>query len=164
MIAVYPGSFDPPTFGHIDIIERAAKISTRLIVAVAHNYSKNAMFTPDERVAMLTEICAHMPNVEITTFSGLLVEYAGELQANAIIRGLRAVSDFEYEFQMAQANRMLNDKIETLFISTSTKFSYLSSSLVKEIAELGGNVGEMTPKIVLNKILQKSNVLCYNGG
>jgi len=155
MIAIYPGSFDPPTFGHIDIIKRAAKITDRLIVAVAENSAKNAMFSPTERSQMLDEICRGIENVEVVTFSGLLIEYAQEIGAGAIIRGLRAVSDFEYEFQMAQANRMLNENIETLFISTSTKFSYLSSSVVKEIAKLGGNVGKMTPEIVLNKILQK---------
>ena len=157
MIAVYPGSFDPPTFGHIDIIERAAKISTKLIVAVANNSSKNAMFSTCERVDMLKQICADIKNVEVVTFSGLLIDYVQSVNAVAIIRGLRFVSDFEYEFQMAQANSVLNNQVETLFISTSTKYSYLSSSIVKEVASLGGDIKKMTHEIVLNNILQKNS-------
>jgi len=156
MIAIYPGSFDPPTLGHIDIIHRAMGIATTLIVAVAINPAKSLMFSPDERVEMLAAICKGMPNVQVTQFSGLLVDFARAQGAKAIIRGLRAVSDFEYEFQMALANRLMDDSIETLFISTNAQYSCLSSSLVKEIAKLGGDPSAMVHKIVLNKMLQKS--------
>ena len=157
MIAVYPGSFDPPTFGHIDIIQRAAKISAKLIVAVANNSAKSPLFTPAERVDMLRQICSDIKNVEVVSFSGLLIDYVQSVNAGAIIRGLRFVSDFEYEFQMAQANNVLNNQVETLFICTSTKYSYLSSSIVKEVASLGGDIKKMTHEIVLNNILQKNS-------
>jgi len=155
MVAVYPGSFDPVTFGHLDIIERATKFADKLIVAVLSNSSKAPMFSVDERLLMLKEACGHIDNVEFAVFSGLLVDFAKEASANAIIRGLRAVTDFEYEFQMALTNRSLCDDIETLFISTSTQYLYLSSSIVKEVALLGGDVGLMVPRGVEEKMLKK---------
>jgi pantetheine-phosphate adenylyltransferase len=155
MTAVYPGSFDPVTYGHLDIIRRAAKITDRLIVAVASNSAKKPMFSVDERLEMMRAVCAGIPGVEVASFSGLLVEFAKKSGAVAIIRGLRALTDFEYEFQMALANRMLDENIETLFISTNVQYSFISSSLVKEIALLGGDAASMTPKIVFNNILQK---------
>jgi len=155
VIAVYPGSFDPVTLGHLDIIQRAAKIADRLMVAVLKNPSKASFFSVEERLDMLREVCRHMPNVEVAAFDGLLISFAQNLGANAIIRGLRAVTDFEYEFQMALANRMLDENIETLFRSTNAQYSYLSSSVVKEIARLGGDVGIMLPKYAHTKLLQK---------
>ncbi|MCL2575952.1 MAG: pantetheine-phosphate adenylyltransferase [Defluviitaleaceae bacterium] len=155
MIAVYPGSFDPVTLGHVDIIGRAAKITNKLVVAVLKNSSKSPMFNVQERVETLREVCLGIRNVEIAAFDGLLVEYARSIGANAIIRGLRAVTDFEYEFQMALSNRMLDDNIETLFISTNAQYSYISSSVVKEIARLGGDFSQMVPKAAHIKLLQK---------
>ena len=155
MTAVYPGSFDPATYGHLDIIERASKFVDRLIVAVLNNSAKQPMFSVDERLMMLKETCKGFNNIEFTAFSGLLIDFAKECGANAIIRGLRAVSDFEYEFQMALTNKILNDEVETLFISTSAQYAYLSSSIVKEVAALGGNVDSMVPDIIGERLLQK---------
>jgi len=155
MIAVYPGSFDPITNGHLDIIERVSKFADKLVVAVLNNSSKVPMFSVEERLAMLEETCAGMANIEFAVFSGLLVDFAKSISANAIIRGLRAVTDFEYEFQMALTNRSLCEDIETLFISTSTQHLYLSSSIVKEVAMLGGNVKPMVPNIVEGKLVKK---------
>ena len=155
MTAVYPGSFDPVTYGHLDIIERASKFVDRLIVAVLNNSAKQPVFSVDERLMMLKETCKDINNIEFTAFSGLLIDFAKECGANAIIRGLRAVSDFEYEFQMALTNKILNDEVETLFISTSAQYAYLSSSIVKEVAALGGNVDSMVPDIIGERLLQK---------
>jgi len=155
MIAVYPGSFDPVTYGHLDIIARASKFADRLVVAVANNSAKLPMFSPEERLEMLRKTCGDVNNIEFAVFSGLLVDFAAKTQADVIIRGLRAVTDFEYEFQMALTNRNLDDKIETLFISTSTQHLYLSSSIVKEVAYLGGNVDSMVPNIVGEAIKRK---------
>ena len=158
MIAIYPGSFDPATLGHLDIITRASKITSRLIVAILNNSAKkHPMFTVDERVRMLTEICGHLPNVQIESFSGLLVDFAEHLGANAVIRGLRAMTDFEAEMQMAQTNKTLNPNIETLFISTQAEYSFLSSSIVKEIAVLGGDISSMAPSPIIKKMHQKIN-------
>lgn len=154
-IAVYPGSFDPITKGHLDIIERGSKLFDKLIVAVLKNQSKKSMFTIDERVDMLKLITNDMPNVEVDMFSGLLVDYCKDKEVNAIIRGLRAISDFEYELQMAQMNRQLNQEVETIFLTTSTQYSFLSSSLVKEVASLNGDIGEFVPDIVLNELNKK---------
>jgi len=155
MTAVYPGSFDPATYGHLDIIERAANIVDKLIVAVLNNSSKQPIFSVSERLEILHHTCGHIDNIEITAFSGLLIDFAKECRANAIIRGLRAVSDFEYEFQMALTNKILDDEIETLFISTSAQYAYLSSSIVKEVAAFGGNVDSMVPDIIGDRLLQK---------
>lgn len=154
-IAVYPGSFDPITKGHLDIIIRGSKLFDRLIVAVLKNQSKKSMFSIDERVDMLKQIARDIPNVEVDMFSGLLVDYCKDRKVNAIIRGLRAISDFEYELQMAQMNRQLNQEVETIFLTTSTQYSFLSSSLVKEVASLNGDISEFVPDIVLTELNKK---------
>jgi pantetheine-phosphate adenylyltransferase len=143
--AVYPGSFDPVTNGHLDVIERACRIFDRVIVAVAHNEQKAALLAIDERMRLISTVTAHLKAVEIATFDGLLVEFARNAGASTLIRGLRAVSDFEYEFQMAQMNRRLAPEIETLFLTPSEETSYLSSRLVKEIARLGGEISPFVP-------------------
>jgi len=155
MIAIYPGTFDPATYGHLDIIIRASKIVDKLTVAVLNNSVKQPLFSVDERLQMLHETCKGIDNIKITAFSGLLIEFAKQSGANAIIRGLRAVSDFEYEFQMALTNKILNEEVETLFISTSARYAYLSSSIVKEVAVLGGNVDSMVPPVIGDKLLRK---------
>ena len=153
--AIYPGSFDPVTRGHLDIIERAAKTTDRLIVAVLNNGAKNSLFSVEERVKMLEEETKAIPNVEIRSFNGLLVEFAAQCDAHVIIRGLRAITDFEYELQMAQTNRVLDHSIDTLFLTADLKYSYVSSSTVKEVARFGGDISSfVTPKVancVLNK-------------
>lgn len=156
-IAIYPGSFDPVTKGHLDIIERAAKISDKLIVAVLMNSSKSPLFSVEERVNMLKEVTRHIDNVEIMSFSGLLVDFANQMNASIIIRGLRAITDFEYELQMAQTNHILNENIDTVFLTSNIDYSYLSSSTVKEIASLGGDVSKFVPEYVIDKICQKYN-------
>ena len=147
-IAVYPGSFDPATAGHIDIIDRAVKIFDVIYVAVIRNPEKAPAFSIDDRVAMLKEALKSRENTKIDSFDGLLVDYVKKVKATAIIRGLRAVSDFDYEFQMALTNRRMNSDVETIFMMTDYKYSYLSSSLVKEIARLGGDVGGLVPSSV----------------
>ena len=159
-IAIYPGSFDPVTNGHIDIIERAAKISDRLIVAVLMNGSKSPLFSVEERVNMLREVTKHISNVEVMSFSGLLVDFAKELDANLIVRGLRAITDFEYELQMAQTNHILNQQVDTIFLTSNLEYSYLSSSTVKEVACLGGDVSKFVPKYVVHQINKKYDRIC----
>ncbi len=149
MIAIYPGSFDPPTNGHLDIIARAAQFCDKLIVAVANNSAKRPFLTADERIHYIKEITSSFPNVSVASFQGLTVDFAKSQGADAIIRGLRAVSDFEYEFQMALTNRNLNERLETLFISTSLQYLYLSSSIVREVLVLGGDISGMVPPRVL---------------
>jgi len=156
--AVYPGSFDPVTNGHLDIIERAARLFERVIVAVFKNPAKIPLFTQEERVAILRQTTQHLPNVEIDSFDGLLVNYARQHNAEVVIRGLRAMSDFENEFQMALTNRQLNPDIETVFLMTSSKYSFLSSSAVKEIASFGGSLDDLVdfvPVAVAEKVLAK---------
>jgi pantetheine-phosphate adenylyltransferase len=153
--AIVPGSFDPVTNGHIDIIERASRLFATVRVAVADNSAKSAMFSTEERVQMLRETCSHLPNVSIGTFKGLLVAYAKQHGAATIVRGLRAVSDFEYELQMAHTNRRLCAEIETIFVPTTTDFSFLSSSIVKEIARLGGPVEGLVPDSVRQRLREK---------
>jgi len=155
MVAVYPGSFDPLTNGHLDIITRASKFVDKLIVAVLNNSAKSPMFSLEERLYMLKEACAGINNVEFTSFSGLLIEFADSVNANVIIRGLRAVTDFEYEFQMALTNKILGPGVETLFMTTSTQYLYLSSSIVKEVAVLGGDVESMIPACIADKLMTK---------
>lgn len=147
-IAVYPGSFDPVTLGHLDIIHRAAKQFEKLIVAVSNHDKKNPLFTFEEREALLTEVTKDLPNVEIDSFNDLLINYMKSRKASIIVRGLRAVSDFEYELQMASMNRKLSDDVETFFMMTNPKYSYLSSSVVKEIAKFYGPVADfVTPNV-----------------
>ncbi|MFH1541833.1 MAG: pantetheine-phosphate adenylyltransferase [bacterium] len=151
-IAIYPGSFDPITNGHLDIIERAAGVIEKVIVAVIRNPDKKSTFSFAERVAFLKNSVPHLANIEVDSFSGLLVDYAKKKKASIIIRGLRAVSDFDYEFQMALTNRKMAPEIETLFLMTDYKYSYLSSSFVKQIAKLGGDISELVPKAVSEKL------------
>jgi pantetheine-phosphate adenylyltransferase len=154
-IFVYPGSFDPVTNGHLDIIERAAKICDKLIVAVLINRNKSPVFTVEERVSFLKEVLDGKPNIEIATFSGLLVDFMKKKGANTIIKGLRAVSDFEYEFQMALLNKNLDENIETLFMMTGINYSYLSSSAVRELASHRGNIRDLVPDIIIERIYKK---------
>ncbi len=145
-IAVYPGSFDPCTNGHLDIITRAAGMFEKVIVAALINEKKHPLFTLEERVEMLKRVTSHLPNVEIVSFSGLLAEFMRKNNYSIIVKGLRAVSDFEYEFQMALTNRALYDKIETVFIPSSAEFMFLSSSVVKEVAKYNGDLDALVPK------------------
>ena len=153
--AIYPGSFDPVTNGHIDVIERARKLFDEVIVAVAHNDEKQPLFSLQERLDLLQQTVGKMSNVGITQFDGLLVQFAHAQQANAIIRGLRAVSDFEFEFQMALMNRKLRGSVETIFLMPKEDYTYLSSRLVKEIARLGGDVSKFVPASVQVALGQK---------
>lgn len=146
--AVYPGSFDPVTNGHLDIIERAARTFDQLVIAVGRNSGKSAVFTPDERIEILRECVAAWPNVSVTSFDGLLVNFVHELGVRVVVRGLRAVSDFEFEFQIALANRQMAPDVETFFLMTSAEYLYLSSSIVKEIARLGGDISALAPEPV----------------
>lgn len=156
LTAVYPGSFDPVTNGHTDVIARAASTFDRLIVAVGRNSTKTTgLFTIEERLEMLREVCAPWPNVSVETFEGMLVSFARERSAKVLIKGLRAVSDFEYEFQMALANKQLAPDIETLFMMTNAEHLYLSSSIVKEIARLGGEVGALVPSVVERRLRER---------
>lgn len=153
--AIYPGSFDPVTFGHIDIIARSAQIADELIVGVLNNKAKTPLFSVEERVKMLVEVTKEIPNVKIVPFEGLLIDFAKELDAKVIVRGLRAVTDFEYELQMSQTNHKLNPEIETLFMTTNLKYSYLSSSTVKEIAAFEGDITQFVPELVVEKVTEK---------
>lgn len=147
-IAVCPGSFDPVTYGHLDIIKRGAKVFKEVHVVVLNNSAKHPLFTVDERIELIKEVTKDIPNVRVDSFQGLLIDYAKSVKANVIIRGLRAVSDFEYEMQITSMNRVLNDDIETFFIMTKNQYSFLSSSIVKEVAKYNGNVSELVPQIV----------------
>ena len=153
--AIYPGSFDPVTNGHLDLIERGAKIFDRLIVGLLRNFDKEPLFSLDERVEMLREVVRPWPNVEVEMFSGLLVEYARLRDANVILRGIRAVSDYEYELQMAMMNRKLNPSLETVFMMPALSYSYLSSRLVREIARLGGPITGLVPPTVEERLRAK---------
>ena len=153
--AVYPGSFDPITNGHLDIIKRAARIFDKVYVSILVNSSKTPAFSLDERISMIKKVTKQYDNVVIDSFSGLLVNYLKERDADVIVRGLRAVSDFEYEFQMALMNRKLEKNVETLFMMTSGKYSYLSSSIVKEIARHGGNLKDLVPDELIEEISNK---------
>jgi pantetheine-phosphate adenylyltransferase len=150
--AVYPGTFDPITNGHIDIIRRTLRVFNRVVIAVAPNPKKTPLFDLKERIFMIEEATRGMKNIEIEPFEGLLVDYVKERGADAIIRGLRAVSDFEYELQMALMNRKLSDTIETVFLMPSEEYSYLTSSIVKEVASYGGNVKDLVPSIVARRL------------
>jgi pantetheine-phosphate adenylyltransferase len=154
-IAIYPGTFDPVTNGHLDIIQRALTIFDKIIVAIAINPGKEPLFTLEERLTMLREALKDIPNIEIDNFDGLLVDYAKKRDTCAIIRGLRAVSEFEYEFQMALMNRKLERDIETFFLMTGLRWIFTSSSIIKEAAQFGGNVEEMVPELVNRKLKEK---------
>jgi pantetheine-phosphate adenylyltransferase len=153
--AIYPGSFDPLTNGHLDLIARAAKIFDHLVVAILRNSSKSPLFTVEERVAMLSEGIAALENVSISTFDGLLVDFAREQRAHAVVRGIRAISDYEYEFQMALMNRRLSPEVETIFLMPDAKYSFVSSRLVKEVFELGGSIDGLVPKFVIDRLKDK---------
>jgi pantetheine-phosphate adenylyltransferase len=153
--AVYPGSFDPITNGHLDIIERGLKVFDEVIIAILSNPEKRPLFTVDERVAIIRETYRRNPRVKVDTFSGLLVDYALKVKATVIVRGLRAISDFEFEFQMALMNRRLNPKIETVFMMPAESYSYLSSRMVKEVFELGAPVAELVPAAALRRLREK---------
>ena len=153
--AIYPGSFDPITNGHLDVVERARKLFDEVIVAVAHNDEKQPLFSLEERLDLLKDTVGKMDNVRIAQFDGLLVHFAAREKANAVIRGLRAVSDFEFEFQMALMNRKLESAVETIFLMPKEEYTYLSSRLVKEIARLGGDVSKFVPAIVASSLGKK---------
>ena len=153
--AIYPGSFDPLTNGHLDVIERAVKLFDRVVVAVANNESKHALFTIEERVKLVRDSIGHLTNVETDTFEDLLVDYAERRSAQAIIRGLRAVSDFEFEFQLALMNRKLNERVETIFMMPKDTYTFLSSRIIKEIARLGGDISTFVPENVRIALTEK---------
>jgi pantetheine-phosphate adenylyltransferase len=156
-LAVYPGSFDPLTNGHVDIITRGARIFDRIIVAILINAEKAPLFSMEERLKIAQEVFKDFPNVEVDTFEGLLVDYVERRRAHVIVRGLRAVSDFEFEFQMALMNRRLNGKIETVFMMPAEQYSYISSRLIKEVFSLGGRVHGLVPDTVEERLRQKVN-------
>lgn len=156
--AIYPGSFDPITNGHLDVIRRAAKLFDELIVAVAFNDQKQSAFTADERVALIAGVTADVGNIRVVGFNGLLVEFARQESAGAVVRGLRAISDFEFEFQMALMNRKLEQSIETIFLMPKEEYTYLSSRIVKEIARLGGEVASFVPGSVVAALRGKYTI------
>ena len=153
--AVYPGSFDPVTLGHLDIIERSARMSDQLIIGVLNNNSKTPLFSVQERVNMLKEVTASLPNVEIQSFEGLLIDFVRQNGAAIIVRGLRAITDFEYELQLAQTNRVIAPEVDTIFLTTNLKYSYLSSSIVKEIAEYDGDISEFLHPAIAARVREK---------
>ena len=153
--AIYPGSFDPVTKGHLDVIERSSRLVDELVVGVLNNSAKNALFSVPERVNMLKEVTAELENVEVRCFDGLLIDFARNCGANVIVRGLRAVTDFEYELQLAQTNRVIAPEIDTLFLNTNLKYSYLSSSIVKEIAGFGGDISMFLHPQIVDKVKAK---------
>lgn len=153
--AIYPGSFDPVTLGHLDIIKRSAGLVDELIVGVLNNNAKSPLFSVEERVRMLEEVTKDMENVTIMPFAGLLVDFAKQTGARAVVRGLRAITDFEYELQMSQMNHKLDENVETIFLTTSLEYSYLSSSTVKEVAAFGGDVTQFVPESVVEKVHDK---------
>lgn len=153
--AIYPGSFDPVTLGHLDIIKRASKIVDELIVSVLNNNSKSPLFSVEKRVKMLEEVVKDIPNVKVMSFEGLLVDFAKSVDAQIIVRGLRAVTDFEYELQMSQTNMVLDDDIDTIFFTTSLEYAYLSSSTVKEAAYFGADISRFVPEPVIRQVYDK---------
>jgi pantetheine-phosphate adenylyltransferase len=157
-IAVYPGSFDPPTNGHLDLIERGSKMFEQLVVAILRNSEKTPMFSLGERLEMLRHLTADWSNVRIDTFDGLMVEYAKSIDAMCVLRGIRAISDYEYELQMALMNRKLQPVVETVFMMPAEKYSYLSSRLVREVAQLGGSIACLVPELVEQKLREKMDV------
>lgn len=158
-IGIYPGSFDPVTLGHLDIILRASKLVDNLIIGVLKNSSKSPLFTSEERVRFLKMVTKDIPNVTVESYQGLLVDFADEKKANVIVRGLRAITDFEYELQLAQTNHKLNPKVETVFLTTSVEYAYLSSSTVREIASYGGKIDQFVPDCIVQSIYDKFDKL-----
>ncbi|MFT3985932.1 MAG: pantetheine-phosphate adenylyltransferase [Lachnospiraceae bacterium] len=156
--AIYPGSFDPVTFGHIDIIKRASNIFDELTVSVLNNKVKSPLFSVEERVTILKEVTAGMPNVSIDSYEGLLAEYAKQANANVVIRGLRAITDFEYELQLAQTNHKLAENVDTIFLTTSLEYAYLSSSTVKEVASFGGDISKFVPPFIADLTYAKYGI------
>ena len=152
---IYAGSFDPITLGHLDVIRRAARITKRLIIAVLNNNAKSPAFSVEERLELIRKVTRDIPNVEVMSFSGLTVDFAKEQNANVLVRGLRAVTDFEYELQIAQLNHELNPEVDTIFLTTSVEYSYLSSSIVKEIASYGGDISQFVPEEVVEDVYNK---------
>ena len=157
--AIYPGSFDPVTYGHIDIIKRSAKMVDKLIIGVLSNSSKTPLFSVEERVKMLKEVTKDIPNVEVTSFAGLLIDFADVCNAKIIVRGLRAVTDFEYELQMAQTNRVLAPDIDTVFLTTSLEYAYLSSTIMKEVAGYDGDLSKFAPPEITEAVKKKMHDL-----
>ncbi|MBR9947139.1 pantetheine-phosphate adenylyltransferase [Clostridiaceae bacterium Marseille-Q4145] len=153
--AIYPGSFDPVTLGHLDIIRRASRTVNELIVGVLNNGGKTPLFTAEERVEMLREVTKDIPNVKVMAFSGLLVDFARHTDSTVVVRGLRAISDFDYELQMAQTNRKMNPHVDTMFLATSLEYAYLSSSTVKEVAFFDGDISEFVPEPVVEKVRER---------
>ena len=156
--AIYPGSFDPLTLGHLDIIKRSSAIVDELVVGVLNNSAKNSLFSLEERVSMIKEMTESMPNVTVASFDGLLVDYMKEINATIIVRGLRAVTDFEYELQIAQTNHVENPEVETIFLTTSLQYSYLSSTIVKEFASYGGDISKFVPARFIDRIYEKYHI------
>lgn len=154
-IGIYPGSFDPVTLGHLDIIERSSKLVDQLIIGVLVNSSKSPLFSDHERVELLKKATAHLPNIEIQAYNGLLVDFAKERNADVLIRGLRAVTDFEYELQLAQTNKKLYPQVETIFLATNVNYAYLSSSVVREIAKYGGDIKQFVPENIVQSVYDK---------
>ena len=159
--AIYPGSFDPVTYGHLDVIKRASKIVDELIVGVLNNKSKTPLFSVENRVKMLNDAVSDLPNVKVMSFEGLLVDFAKKVDAQLIVRGLRAVTDFEYELQMSQTNSVLNNEVDTIFFTTSLEYAYLSSSTVKEAAYFGADISKFVPP---NVVIEVKNKIMKNKG
>lgn len=154
-IGLYPGSFDPVTLGHLDVIIRSARLVDKLVIGVLHNSAKNPLFTSEERVKMLKDVTRSIDNIEVEAFDGLLVDYADLKNADIIVRGLRAVTDFEYELQLAQTNHKINPRIDTVFLTTSVEYSYLSSSIVRDIAKYHGDISELVPSEIIDLVYAK---------
>ncbi len=155
--AIYPGSFDPITFGHLDIIERSSKIFDEIVIGVLNNSAKKSLFTVEERVEMIQTLTSKYPNVKVDSFDGLLVDYARRIDANIIIRGLRAITDFDYEIQIAQTNKVEFENLETIFMTTALNYSYLSSTIVREFASYGGDISRFVPAEIIPRIQAKYN-------
>lgn len=156
--AIYPGSFDPITNGHLDIIKRAAVMFDELYVGILVNSAKNPLFSMEERVSMIKEVLTDYPNIKVVSFDGLLVDYCKAQKISVIIRGLRAITDFDYELQIAQTNRVMDPDIDTIFLATSLEYSYLSSSIVKEISMYGGDISKAVPKLIEERVHQKRSL------